>query len=82
MNREEERSPPSPRCECWEDVTVSDTEEDRCGTTCPALYHSDASPVRSATPFDESMLACYWGCPECGQSLVEFTHHRCGAEDV
>jgi hypothetical protein len=78
MNREEERSPPSPRCECWENLTDRDTEGHRCGTTCFEVYHSEIAPVRSAEPLTDWMVSPYQACPECSLSLLDFPHTRCG----
>jgi hypothetical protein len=78
MNREEERSPPSPRCESWEDVTVNDIEEDRRGTPCPVLYHGERPAVRSAAPLSDWLVSVYQACPECCLPILGFSHVRCG----
>jgi hypothetical protein len=79
MTREEERSPPSARGECWESATVSDIERSRRGTTCSALYHGNVSPVRSATAFNDWIVSTHQACSECCLPIWEFPHHCCGA---
>jgi hypothetical protein len=77
MTREDERSPPS-EYECWEGATASDIEGHRCRTTCPLVYHSETSPVRSARPFTDWLLSVQLACPECALPFIGYTHPRCG----